>query len=123
MARLKKAVAHLPEVLEGTAYGTPSLAVRRKSFCRLKGPATLVVMCPLEEKEMPMHAWPDLYFDTGHHRGWPVVLVRPDAIRDGDPRQRLETAWLQNAPKTLAKAFRSETGHGMSSGRRPGLAR
>src|SRR5262245_30471587 len=51
-ARVRAAAAHLPEVEEATAYGTPSLKVRGKSFVRLKDADTLVVLCAIEEKEM-----------------------------------------------------------------------
>jgi hypothetical protein len=104
-ARVRAAAAHLPEVVEGTSYGTPSLKVRRKSFCRMKDAATLVVMCPLEEKEVLMAAVPEVYFETDHYKGWPAMLVRLAAIEDADLARRLETAWLFHAPRRLAQAY------------------
>lgn len=38
LARLRKAAAGLPEVEEGTSYGTPALKVRGKLICRIKDP-------------------------------------------------------------------------------------
>ena len=46
-------------------------------------PDTLVVTCPLEEKEMLMAAAPGIYFETDHYRGWPAVLVRIEEIDAG----------------------------------------
>lgn len=101
--RLKRAAAHLPEVEESTAYGTPSLKVRGKGFTRIKDAETVVVMVALDEKEMLLEAAPDIYFETDHYKGWPAMLVRIDAIPDDELSHRLTKAWLLKAPKTLAK--------------------
>lgn len=103
--KLKLAAAGLPEVEESTWYGTPSLKVRKKSLCRIKDAATVVVMCPLEEKEMLMAAAPQFYFETAHYKGWPAMLVRIDAIPVEDLHRRLRRAWLMQAPKALAKTL------------------
>ena len=103
--RLKRAAAGLPEVEESTWYGTPALKVRSRGFCRVKDPDTVVVMVALDEKEMLLQAAPDLYFETPHYHGWPAMLVRIRAISDDELAHRLKTAWLQKAPKTLARTF------------------
>jgi hypothetical protein len=104
-AKLKKAAEGLPEVEESTSYGTPSLKVRKKSFCRVKDADTVVVMCPLEEKELLMEAAPEFYFETDHYKGWPAMLVRIHDIPLDELALRLQRAWLMQAPKSLAKAF------------------
>lgn len=59
----KELVGHLPDVTESTSYGTPSLKVRGKSFCRLWGEGeyerdkvadteVLVVFCDVDEKPL-----------------------------------------------------------------------
>lgn len=67
IVRLAEAVG-LPEVTLGTSYGTAALAVRGKSFVRMKEAGILVVMCALEEKEMLIELAPDLYFETDHYK-------------------------------------------------------
>lgn len=104
-AMLKAAAAGLPEIAEGTSYGTPSLKVRKKFLCRVKDADTVAVMCPLEEKELLMEAAPEFYFETDHYKGWPVVLVRIRDIPHDELTLRLTRAWLMQAPKTLVKAF------------------
>lgn len=104
--RLKKAAAGLPEVEPSTWFGTPSLKVRGKSFCRIKDPDTVVVLVGLDEKEMLLEAAPELYFETDHYRGWPAMLVRIHAISDKELALRLRAAWLLKAPKTLARTLR-----------------
>jgi hypothetical protein len=104
VTRLARA-ARLPEVTLATSYGTPALAVRGKSFVRIRQAGILVVMCAIEEKEMLMEAEPDLYFETDHYKGWPAMLVRLAAINDAELTQRLLAAWRQKAPKRLAASF------------------
>jgi hypothetical protein len=100
-ARVRAAAAHLPEVEEGTSYGTPSLKVRGKSLARMKGAETLVVMCAIDEKEMLMEVDAGAYFETDHYKGWPAVLVRLKKISDAKLRYTLEQAWRLKAPKRL----------------------
>ena len=104
-AKLKAAAWGLPEVEEGTSYGSPALRIRRKSLCRLKDPGTAVVMVPLEEKEMLLEAAPEFYFETDHYRGWPAMLVRIHAVPPDELALRLRRAWLMQAPPALAKRF------------------
>jgi hypothetical protein len=104
-ARVRAAAARLPEVEESTWYGTPSLKVRGKGFARLKDADTLVVLCPIEEKEMLMEVEPDIYFETDHYKGWPAVLVRLRKIGAAQLRHRLEQAWRFKAPKRLVASF------------------
>jgi hypothetical protein len=103
--RLKKAAAGLPEVEESSWFGTPSLKVRKKSMCRVKDPDTVVLMCPLEEKELLMAAAPDIYYETDHYRGWPAILVRIRAISDEELAHRLTLTWKMQAPKKLAASI------------------
>lgn len=102
--RLAEAIG-LPETTTGTSYGTPALLVKGKSFARMKGVETLVVMCALEEKEMLMELDPSRYFETDHYKGWPAMLVRLPAIDDEALKQRLVAAWREKAPKRLAAQF------------------
>ncbi|MDW6025666.1 MmcQ/YjbR family DNA-binding protein [Mesorhizobium sp. BAC0120] len=102
-AKLKAAAEGLPEIEEGTSYGTPALKVRKKFLCRVRDPDTVVVMCPLEEKEVLMEAAPQFYFETDHYKGWPSMLVRVHAVPLEELALRLRRAWLMQAPKRLVK--------------------
>ncbi|KRA48798.1 MmcQ/YjbR family DNA-binding protein [Devosia sp. Root635] len=92
----------LPEVTRSTSYGTPALKVRQKSFVRLKDSATLVLLCPSEQKTLLMEISPEIYFETAHYVGYPAVLIRLDAIADEELSLRLEDAWRFKAPGKLA---------------------
>ena len=92
----------LPGVTRSTSYGTPALKVRDRSFVRLKDSATLVLLCPSEQKTLLMEISPDIYFETPHYVGYPAVLIRLDAIDDEELSLRLEDAWRFKAPRKLA---------------------
>jgi hypothetical protein len=92
----------LPGVTRSTSYGSPSLKVRNKSFVRLKDSATLVLLCPSEQKTLLMEISPDIYFETDHYVGYPAVLIRLGAIADEELSLRLEDAWRFKAPARLA---------------------
>ncbi|MGE0668488.1 MAG: MmcQ/YjbR family DNA-binding protein [Sphingomonadales bacterium] len=104
-ARAWRLAAHLPGIEEGTSYGTPAVKVRGKLLTRIRDGGTLVLMCPLADKELLMEAAPDIYHETDHYRGWPAVLVRLAAIADDELALRIEQAWRMKAPKTLVKQF------------------
>jgi hypothetical protein len=97
--------AKLPGLEVGTSYGTPALKVGGKSFMRMKDPDTIVLLGPMEEKEMLMAADPAIYFETDHYKGWPAWLVRLANISDAELRHRLASAWRHKAPKRLLTAF------------------
>ena len=103
--RLVAAAKDLPEVTQGISLRTPCLFVRKKFMSRVKDVDTVVLMCPLEEKEMLMAAAPGIFFETAHYKGWPAVLVRINDIDDAELRHRMRRAWLMQAPKSLAKRF------------------
>lgn len=96
--------------MESTSYGTPALKVGKKLVCRVKDAATVVLMCPLDEKQMLLEAAPGLYFETDHYKGWPAILVRIDDIAPDELRHRLERIWLRQAPKALVKAWQAGKG-------------
>jgi hypothetical protein len=104
LAKLVAAAEGLPEIEQSTSYGTPALKVRKKLLARVKDADTVVLMCPLEEKELLMEAAPEFYFETDHYHGWPAMLVRIHAIPADELALRLRRAWLTQAPKGLVRA-------------------
>ena len=103
VTKLRAAADGLPGIEEGSSYGTPALKVRKKLLCRIKDVDTVVVMCPLEEKELLMEAAPEFYFETDHYKGWPTLLVRIGAVPPDELKLRLKRAFAMQAPKSLLK--------------------
>jgi hypothetical protein len=104
-ARVKAAASALPGIEDSTSYGTPALKVRGKLVARMKDADTLVVRCPIDDKEFLLAAGPRIYFETDHYKGWPAVLVRLNRIGEAELRLRLERAWRLQAPKRLIASF------------------
>lgn len=60
-------------------------------------------------KEALVSDEPDVYLTTPHFNGWPVVLVRLDAITAPDLEELVVEAWLARAPKRLVTAYLAQT--------------
>ena len=99
------AALQLPEVIQSTSYGAPSIKVKGKNFASVRGTQEMVLHCPLEQKELLMEMAPDIYWQTDHFKGWPGLLVRLEVIGDEELSLRLEDAWRFRAPKRLADAY------------------
>jgi hypothetical protein len=97
-------VAGLPEV-EESLEGRRAWRVRGKLFAweaRERDGGGLAVRVERDEKELILDANRDVYFTSPHYRGYPAVQIRLDAIEEDELAQRLEDAWLIQAPKRLA---------------------
>jgi hypothetical protein len=97
--------AKLPGVDAGTSYGTPALRVGGKLFLRVKDADTIVLLGPMEEKEMLLAADPAIYFETDHYKGWPAWLARLSKLSEAELKHRLERAWRHKASKRLLAEF------------------
>jgi hypothetical protein len=88
----------LPEVEEGTAYGSPALNVRGKMFAclaihRSAEPNTLVVCIDFDQRDELMTEEPKTYYLTDHYVNYPCVLVRLSRIRQDALRDLLLMGW------------------------------
>ena len=83
---VRRVARTLPNVEEGTSYGTPALKVNGKLFVRLHQDLDkIVVKMPFDRREELMAADPETYFITDHYRDYPWILVslskvHPDAL-------------------------------------------
>ncbi len=97
----KRALA-LPEVTEGTAYGTPAFYLRNKLLARLREDGeTLVITIDQAEREFWILMNPSTYFITDHYVGYPKMLVRLSSVQHADLDILLKQAWRMLAPKRL----------------------
>ena len=58
-----------------------------------------------DEKQLILDANLDAYFSSPHYDGWPGVQIRLEQIDRVELRERLEDAWLIQAPKRRAAAY------------------
>jgi hypothetical protein len=102
----------LPEV-EASSSGRIVFSVRGKGFAweaRERDGGGLAVRVEREEKELILDSNPEVYFTSPHYTGFPAVQIRVDVIERDELEERLEDAWLIQAPKKLAAAYVAENG-------------
>ena len=107
---VRKLALALPGV-EEVPGERPSYRVNGKSFAwiaRERDGGGLAVRVDREEKELILDANPAVYFSSPHYRGYPAVQVRLEEIDREELGQRIEDAWLIQAPKRLAAEFVSD---------------
>ena len=90
----------LPETTERPSYGTPGFRVKDRLFARMHDlPDTLVVwVADMDEKEALLASSPDVFFETPHYDGYPMVLVHLDAIDLDELTEVITDSWRARAP-------------------------
>jgi hypothetical protein len=75
-------IAHTLEGVEDSvSYGTAALKVYGVLFIRLReDDDTLVLRCPIEDRDALIESDPDTYFLTDHYVNYPWVLARLSTI-------------------------------------------
>lgn len=104
-AALAKLALALPEVEEGTSYGTPAWRVKKKLFARLREDGDLALWISYDDREAWMRADPKTFHVTDHYRDYPMMLVRLERVHRDDLRTLLTNSWLRRAPKRVREAF------------------
>jgi hypothetical protein len=93
----------LPEAEESTSYRKPAYKVAGKAFA-WESPHerdALVLRCDALELPFILASDPEAFYVTPHYDGYPMVLVRVDAIDREELAGRLEDSWAIAAPKRL----------------------
>ena len=90
--RVRTLGRRMPEVEEGTAYGSPALLVRGKMFAciainKAAEPNTLAVRIDFDQRDALIAEEPKIYYLVDHYVSHPCVLARlkhieEDALRD-----------------------------------------
>ncbi len=102
----------LPEIEEGTCYGTPALRVRGRFVGRLREDGeTLAIRCDFEERALLVEKHTEL-FVTPHYEDYPMVLVSLPTADPGLVRELVEDAWADRAPKRVVDAWLSSAERG-----------
>jgi hypothetical protein len=68
----------------------------------------LAVRVNRDEKQLLLDSRPDVYFASPHYDGYPGIQIRLELIDREALAERLEDAWLIQAPKRLAAQFVAE---------------
>jgi hypothetical protein len=99
-----------PEV-DASSSGRIAFSIRGKGFAweaRERDGGGLAVRVDRDEKQLFLDANPDVYFTSPHYNGYPAVQIRLEEIDSEELQERLEDAWLIQAPKKLAAAYVAE---------------
>ena len=108
----------LPDVTEGTTYGSPALKVRGKMFAclaihRSSEPNSLIACVGMDERERLIAEEPTVYYLTDHYVNGPVVLARLGRIDRLALKGLLQTAWrfvsARNKKRTRRRRSRAES--------------
>jgi hypothetical protein len=103
---VRSLVGSLPEVEEGTSYGTPALKVAGKLFARAhQDGEDLVVHMAIVERTRLVKSQPSIYHFTEHYRKFPFTLVRLNAVTRDEMAEILYRAWRSAAPKKVLASF------------------
>jgi hypothetical protein len=106
---VREIASAFPEVEEYTSHGQPSFRVRGKLFAwmspKREAEGAFVVRVDRDEKQLLIETNPDVYYSTPHYKGYPAVLIRLERIERAELAERLEDAWLIQAPKRLATEY------------------
>jgi hypothetical protein len=111
---VREIVSAFPEV-EASSQGRAAWRVRGKLFAweaRERDGGGLAVRVDRDEKQLFIDANPDAYFTSPHYAGYPGLQIRLEAIERDELAERLEDAWLIQAPKRLAAQYVSENDPG-----------
>ena len=89
---VKKMGLALPDVEEGTAYGSPALKLHGQLLAcvpanKAAEPNSVVVRIDVAQRDEMLAAEPDVYYLKPHYEDYACILVRlkkihPDAMRD-----------------------------------------
>ncbi|MFY9607874.1 MAG: MmcQ/YjbR family DNA-binding protein [Blastocatellia bacterium] len=108
---VRQLALELPEVEEGTSYGTPAFRVGGKILARFhQDGESLVLKVEFAAREVLIGAKPDTFYISDHYACWPLMLVRLSRVSLEDLRRLLEEAWRGMAPKRALRAWESIAG-------------
>jgi hypothetical protein len=99
----------LPDVAEGTAYGSPALKVRGRMFAclaihRSAEPDSLAIRLSFDQREELIAEDPKTYYLTDHYVDYPVVLVRLSKVHRDALRELLSMAWRFESTRAKQRA-------------------
>lgn len=97
----------LPGVDLGISYGRPALKFRGKTLAGTTAPdpASFVLHVAADEKQVLIETDPATFWETGHNRGWPAVLVRYGSDATERIARLLCRAWWDRANAAQRSLF------------------
>lgn len=113
---VRRIALSLPGAYEQASYGgLPSWRTKPRMFTSIRDEqdAVVVWISSLEAKDALLASDPAKFFTTSHYDGYPVVLVRMDAVDAGELTELICDSWALRAPRSLTKKWRAERDRGL----------
>ena len=107
---IRKAIEHLPGVIEKPCYNTPGFYAEKKLFARLKEDCETLVMQTFE-REKWIEKDPTTFYVTDHYLNFDYMLVSLKTVSPDDLTNLLITAWHNRASKKLLKEYEQAGGN------------
>jgi hypothetical protein len=106
---VRRVALSLPHTSEKPSYGTPGFRVKDKLFARIReeGDVLALFVADEGEKQGLIDSEPDKFFTTSHYDGYPMILVRFEAVDVQELTELLTDSWRLRAPKRVL----TELGH------------
>ena len=96
----------LPEVTEGSSYGTTGFRLKDKFLGRLRPEGDVFVLrMNIDQRDILATSQPEKFYFTDHYKDYPAVLIRMEAIEREEMQDLLAEAWFFVAPKRVAEKF------------------
>lgn len=93
LAAIRRVALSLPDVEEGTSYGTPAWRAGKRFLARLHQDGEAIVLkVSNETRDHLLQVDPRTFFVTDHYRGHPMVLAHLDRLSTADLRKLLRRA-------------------------------
>ena len=103
--RVAELAHELPDVENGTSWGSPVFKVRGKTFAGIstRHEGAVWARCDRDERPLLIASNPEAYRLTPHFEASPAhLLIWLEHVDEAEVRERLIDAWLIQAPKRLA---------------------
>lgn len=113
--RVRRVGLTLPNVTEGTAYGSPALQVGGTMFVciptnKAAEPDSLVVRLSFTERDLRLAVEPQIYYLKPHYVNYACVLARVPLLDDDALKELLETSWhFVRSTKSSKKATKPKS--------------
>jgi hypothetical protein len=109
--QIRRIALELPGAYEQVSYeGRPSWRTKPRMFAWIRSdPVALVVWVDsLDAKDAMIASEPTTFFTTPHYDGYPIVLVRLQAIDGRRAKELILESWRIRASSALVKAERAK---------------
>lgn len=101
----------LPDVREGTTYGTPALSVRGAIVARQHdGKKSIALKVNLDERAALCASRPETFTVTPELANYSMVIVRLATVDPAELRRLLVNSWRMSAPPSLVARYDSDGG-------------